>query len=176
MSVSPRAPDVRETVEAVEAPLTRSVALIVIATILVFGALHVARALFIPLICAALLSLALSPPIRFLARYHVPPPAGALLILGVSAARWSKAVRVASKERPVVSRCSPDEVSDPGRSRHAEGVTLVSEIAGGLSCLGQLGLPDDVGATSAWGTVNFGCVAFGIAALRRGPGERRAGN
>lgn len=85
MSLSPRAPDVRETLEAAEAPLTRSVALIVIATILVFGALHVARALFIPLTCAILLSLALSPPIRFLARWHVPPPAGAFLILGVSA-------------------------------------------------------------------------------------------
>ncbi|HTD59241.1 MAG TPA: AI-2E family transporter [Gemmatimonadaceae bacterium] len=86
MSVSPRAPGVREAVKAAEAPLTRSVALIVIAIILVFGALHAARALFIPLTCAALLSLALSPPIRFLARWHVPPPAGAFLILGVSAA------------------------------------------------------------------------------------------
>jgi predicted PurR-regulated permease PerM len=86
MSVSPRAPDVRETLEAAQAPLTRSVALIVIATIIVFGALHVARALFIPLTCAVLLSLALSPPIRFLARWHIPPPAGAFLILGVSAA------------------------------------------------------------------------------------------
>jgi predicted PurR-regulated permease PerM len=84
MSVSPPAPDVRETAEA-GAPLRRSVALIVIATILVFGALHLARMLFIPLTCAVLLSLALSPPIRFLARWHVPPPAGAFLILGVSA-------------------------------------------------------------------------------------------
>src|SRR5580704_3371319 len=84
MSVSPPAPDVRETAES-RAPLRRSVALIVIATILVFAALHLARMLFIPLTCAALLSLALSPPIRFLARWHVPPPAGAFLILGISA-------------------------------------------------------------------------------------------
>src|SRR5215475_2701399 len=61
-------------------------ALIVIAVILTFGALHVARALFIPLTCALLLSLALAPPIRFLARRHIPPPLGALLILGLSAA------------------------------------------------------------------------------------------
>jgi predicted PurR-regulated permease PerM len=61
-------------------------ALLVIAVVVVFAALHVAHALFIPLTCALLLSLALSPPIRFLARRHVPPPLGALLILGTSAA------------------------------------------------------------------------------------------
>ena len=68
----------------VDSVLTRSVAAVVIATILVFGALYIARSVFVPITGAVLLSLALSPPIRFLARHHIPPPVGALLILGLS--------------------------------------------------------------------------------------------
>ncbi len=75
------APDAEETVRAAESPQARSIALIVIAVILVFGALYFARDFFIPVVLAFLLNLALSPVIRWLARYHVPPPAGAALVL-----------------------------------------------------------------------------------------------
>lgn len=78
---STRAPDATVTVRAAESLQSRSIALLSIAVILVFGALYFARAFFMPVILAFLLSLVFSPPVRWLARYHVPPPAGAALIL-----------------------------------------------------------------------------------------------
>jgi predicted PurR-regulated permease PerM len=79
------APDVMDTMHAVESPQARSIALVVIAVILVFAALYFARDFFIPLVVALLLSLALSPVVRWLARHHVPPPLGAALVLIVGA-------------------------------------------------------------------------------------------
>lgn len=76
-------PDVTATVHAAETPQARSVSLIVIATILVFGALYIARDFFIPVALAVLLSLVLSPIVRWLARWHVPYPAAAALVLGL---------------------------------------------------------------------------------------------
>jgi predicted PurR-regulated permease PerM len=76
-------PDVTATVHAAETPQSRSVSLIVIATILVFGALYFARDFFIPVALAVLLSLVLSPIVRWLARWHVPYPAAAALVLGL---------------------------------------------------------------------------------------------
>ena len=48
-------PDLAETVREAESPQSQSVSLIVIATILVFGALYFAREFFIPVALAALL-------------------------------------------------------------------------------------------------------------------------
>jgi len=81
------APNATETVRAAESPEARSIALIVIAVIVVFAALYFARDFFIPLAIAVLLSLALSPAVRWLARHRVPPPVGAafVLVVGVAA-------------------------------------------------------------------------------------------
>jgi predicted PurR-regulated permease PerM len=76
-------PDLAETVREAESPQSRSVSLIVIATILVFGALYFAREFFIPVALAALLSLVLSPIVRVLARWRIPYPAGAALVLAL---------------------------------------------------------------------------------------------
>jgi predicted PurR-regulated permease PerM len=82
-SETPR-PDVTETVREAESPQSQSVSLIVIATVLVFGALYFAREFFIPLALAGLLSLVLSPIVRALARWHIPYPAGAALVLALA--------------------------------------------------------------------------------------------
>jgi predicted PurR-regulated permease PerM len=76
-------PDLAETIREAESPQSRSVSLIVIATILVFGALYFARDFFIPVALAALLSLVLSPIVRTLARWRIPYPAGAALVLAL---------------------------------------------------------------------------------------------
>jgi predicted PurR-regulated permease PerM len=76
-------PDLTETVREAESAQSRSVSLIVIATILVFGALYFAREFFIPVALAALLSLVLNPIVRVLARWHIPYPAGAALVLAL---------------------------------------------------------------------------------------------
>src|SRR5581483_4554899 len=56
----------------------------IIATILVFAALRLGREVLIPITAALLLDLALSPPVRFLARRHIPPAVGTVLILGLA--------------------------------------------------------------------------------------------
>ncbi len=76
-------PDLAETIRQAESPQSRSVSLIVIATILVFGALYFARDFFIPVALAALLSLVLSPIVRVLARWRLPYPAGAAVVLAL---------------------------------------------------------------------------------------------
>jgi predicted PurR-regulated permease PerM len=76
-------PDLAETVREAESPEARSVSLIVIATILVFGALYFAREFFIPVALAGLLSLVFSPIVRVLARWRIPYPAGAALVLAL---------------------------------------------------------------------------------------------
>jgi predicted PurR-regulated permease PerM len=76
--------DVSATIRAAETPQSRSVSLIVIATILVFGALYFARDFFIPVAFAVLLSLVLSPIVRWLARWHLPYPAAAALVLALA--------------------------------------------------------------------------------------------
>jgi len=101
-------PDVSATVRAAETPQSRSVSLIIIATILVFGALYFARDFFIPIALALLLSFVLSPVVRSLARMRLPYPAAAALVLalvvgGVGAAGYALAgpVRVWITEAPV---------------------------------------------------------------------------
>jgi predicted PurR-regulated permease PerM len=76
-------PDLAETIREAESPQSGSVSLIVIATILVFGALYFARDFFIPVALALLLSLVLSPIVRVLARWRLPYPAGAAVVLAL---------------------------------------------------------------------------------------------
>jgi len=59
----------------------RTVALVVIALIVALFALRMAAAFFIPLVLSLFLSYALSPPVDWLARWHVPRPIGAALIM-----------------------------------------------------------------------------------------------
>ncbi len=57
----------------------------VTALILVFAALYFARAFFIPVAIALLLSFLFGPAVRRLARWRIPPAAGAGLVLSVAA-------------------------------------------------------------------------------------------
>jgi predicted PurR-regulated permease PerM len=64
----------------------RSVALTVIATLLVFWALYFAASLLVPIASAVLLSMMLAPPVQFLERFRVPRPlASGLVVLSVMA-------------------------------------------------------------------------------------------
>jgi len=131
-------PDVTATVHAAETPQARSVSLIVIATILVFGALYIARDFFIPVALAVLLSLVLSPIVRWLARWHVPYPAAAALVLGLVVAavggpatgsqgpsgRGSRRRRCTPQGRAQASRGGPPGgTGEPGRDAGRAGTT-----------------------------------------------------
>ena len=59
----------------------RTVALVVIALIVALFALRMAAAFFIPLLLSLFLSYALTPPVDWLARWHLPRPIGAALIV-----------------------------------------------------------------------------------------------
>lgn len=74
-------PDAVATTRVVESPQARSVALVIIAVIVVFAALYVAKEFFIPLALAILLNLVLSPVVRWLEGFHVPAPVSAALVL-----------------------------------------------------------------------------------------------
>jgi predicted PurR-regulated permease PerM len=55
------------------------------ALVLAFGALYIARAFFIPVAFALLLTLALRPVVRWLARRHIAPATGAAIVMLVGA-------------------------------------------------------------------------------------------
>jgi len=59
----------------------RSASLVVIATLLALFALHWASAVFIPLMLGLMLSYALAPVVNLLARWRIPPPAGAAIVI-----------------------------------------------------------------------------------------------
>ena len=66
------------------APGGPSVALTIIAILLVFWGLYFAASLLIPIAAAVLLSMMLAPPVQFLERFHVPRPlASGLVVLSV---------------------------------------------------------------------------------------------
>lgn len=81
------APDAGATARVVESPEARSVALVIIAVIVVFAALYAAKEFFIPLALAILLNLVLSPVVQWLEGLRIPPPvsAGLVLLVGVGA-------------------------------------------------------------------------------------------
>lgn len=75
------APDLRRLERAVAGERATAISTVILAVLAVFYALYVARAFAVPVAFALLLNLLLSPVIRALARLHVPPPVGTLLLL-----------------------------------------------------------------------------------------------
>lgn len=132
-------------------PRARSVELTTLTVLAVLYTAYFARAFLIPVAIATLLSLLLSPGIRWMARRHLPPPAGAavvvLTLLGCAlvglyhvatpAQRWAAAApesishaarRVESIVRPVTRVASAaDQVARaaaPGAQPHAQQVVV----------------------------------------------------
>ena len=67
---------------ALNAPMTvRSIALIVLAVVAVILMLQYAQSMIIPIVLGVLISYALEPVVASLARWHVPRPAGAAILL-----------------------------------------------------------------------------------------------
>ncbi|HEY5086627.1 MAG TPA: AI-2E family transporter [Gemmatimonadaceae bacterium] len=80
-------PDLSKTATAVESLRTRSANLTVLTVLAVLYTLYFAREFLLPIVFALLLSFLFSPVVRALARFRIPPPAGAgiviLAVLGI---------------------------------------------------------------------------------------------
>lgn len=80
-------PDLSKTVSAVGSSMARSANLTVLTVLAVLYTLYFAREFLLPIVFALLLSFLFSPVVRVLARFRVPPPLGAgiiiLAVLGV---------------------------------------------------------------------------------------------
>ena len=75
------APDLGKTGAAAETLGARSASLIIIAVLSVLYTLYFARDFFLPIVFAVLLNFLLSPVLRTLARFRIPPPAGAGIVV-----------------------------------------------------------------------------------------------
>ena len=75
------APDIRRTEAAVETPAARSISIVVLAVLATLYTMYFARDFFVPIVFAILLNFLLSPVIRALARFRIPPSAGAAVVV-----------------------------------------------------------------------------------------------
>jgi predicted PurR-regulated permease PerM len=74
-------PDIERTAEAIDTPRSRSIETTVLTVLAVLYTLYFAREFLVPIVFAILLNFLLSPLIRWLARYYVKPPIGAVLVV-----------------------------------------------------------------------------------------------
>ncbi|HEY6220383.1 MAG TPA: AI-2E family transporter, partial [Gemmatimonadaceae bacterium] len=74
-------PDLKRTETAIESPAVRSTSLVVIAVLATLYTLYFARAFFVPIVFAILLTFLLSPAIRALTRIKIRPPLGAAIVV-----------------------------------------------------------------------------------------------
>jgi len=82
VSASQKPSDVKELAAFLQAPLdVRSLSLSILMVLAVGVMLYVARAVLMPIMLALLLSFLLSPVVRKLARFHLPEPVGAAVVL-----------------------------------------------------------------------------------------------
>ncbi len=75
------APDLERTQGAIEKTGVRSASLAVLTVLAMLYTLYFARDFFIPIVFAVLLNFLLSPVLRLLARFRIPPPAGAAILV-----------------------------------------------------------------------------------------------
>lgn len=74
-------PDLSKTASAVASPRARSIDLTILAVLAVLYTLYFSRDFLLPIVFAVLLNFLLSPVVRWLARFRIPPPLGAGLII-----------------------------------------------------------------------------------------------
>lgn len=74
-------PDASRTERAIASPQFRSISLAIIAVLGTLYTLYFARTFLVPIVFAVLLNFLLSPALRLLARWRIPPPAGAAIIV-----------------------------------------------------------------------------------------------
>ncbi|MEO7366946.1 MAG: AI-2E family transporter [Gemmatimonadaceae bacterium] len=74
-------PDISKTGSAIESPRARSIDLTILAVLAVLYTLYFSRDFLLPIVFAVLLNFLLSPVVRWLARFRIPPPLGAGLII-----------------------------------------------------------------------------------------------
>ncbi|MEO6878178.1 MAG: AI-2E family transporter, partial [Gemmatimonadaceae bacterium] len=75
------APDLERTQDSIEKTGVRSASLAVLTVLAMLYTLYFARDFFIPIVFAVLLNFLLSPVLRLLARFRIPPPAGAAILV-----------------------------------------------------------------------------------------------
>ncbi|MBC7791123.1 MAG: AI-2E family transporter [Anaerolineae bacterium] len=74
-------PNLTKTAAAIESPKSRSVGVTVLAVLALLYTLYFARDFLLPISFALLLSFLLSPLVRILARFRIPPPIGSALVM-----------------------------------------------------------------------------------------------
>jgi len=74
-------PDISKTKAAIESPRARSLDIAILTVLAVLYSLYFAREFLIPIVFAVLLNFLFSPVVRWLARFRIPPPIGAGLII-----------------------------------------------------------------------------------------------
>ncbi|MEP6508107.1 MAG: AI-2E family transporter, partial [Gemmatimonadales bacterium] len=74
-------PDISKTGSAIESRRARSIDLTILAVLAVLYTLYFSRDFLLPIVFAVLLNFLLSPVVRWLARFRIPPPLGAGLII-----------------------------------------------------------------------------------------------
>ena len=77
------APDITRTEAAVESRSVRSVSLIVLAVLATLYTLYFARDFFVPIVFAVLLNFLFSPLLRMLARFRIPSPVAAAVVVAL---------------------------------------------------------------------------------------------
>jgi predicted PurR-regulated permease PerM len=134
-------PDLSKTASAIEGQRVRSINLTVLTVLAVLYTLYFARDFLLPIVFALLLSFLLSPLVRTLARFRIPTPLGAglivLAILGVigsGAFGLSGAVRDLAETAPATlatAKTKLDKVLRPLRraSRTAEQMAKAADAA-----------------------------------------------
>lgn len=81
VSADAEKPDLSKTAAAIESPKGRSVGVTVLAILALLYTFYFARRFLLPISFALLLSFLLSPLVRILARFRIPPPIGSALVL-----------------------------------------------------------------------------------------------
>ncbi len=81
VSADAATPDLTKTAAAIESPKSRSVGVTVLAVLALLYTFYFARAFLLPISFALLLSFLLSPLVRILARFRIPPPIGSAVVM-----------------------------------------------------------------------------------------------
>jgi predicted PurR-regulated permease PerM len=105
------APDITRTEAAVETAAARSISIIVLAVLATLYTMYFAREFFVPIVFAVLLNFLLSPVIRALARFRIPPPAGAAFVVLVLMAAIGGGVYSLAGPAQTFTAAAPEAVS-----------------------------------------------------------------
>ena len=168
-----------------------SLALNIIAVLLVFWALYFAASLLVPIAAAVLLSMMLAPIVRFLEKLHVPRPlASALVVLSVVALLGAGLLALADPAKNWIEKApqslhrihqkiegftkpfqdirkAADELQQPIRTGDRTGPQVVRVVRPALTDIVLLGSPQVIGSGLTVALLLFFLLASGDVFLRK---------